>query len=399
MSEFIGRSKYIRRIAVAGAILGAALSAESSTANAATPNITAKASIAAKPPVSAKLNNGFIEKTRTGSAPKVRGNETLPRCYEEPLQPQFNFGAIGEIPSRKNFKSDEAYDNAINNYSINLNDSIKPTQGLTIPFSNGMPESMPTAEASPSVLNSIVKIEFGESWGSGFVTEDSYGNDVVVTAAHVGAVAPLDSYSIYTRNGHEVKPTGGCYIYENINLNSNTNSAVESFIPFLAEGQGSVSEDLAILTIPKGLGAKALEFSNNQPQRGSWVEFTNFQTGSSLQNPANFYGLTTSTTPFAPFETLTGLSISPNESIQEQYVNRIEAGASGGLVTEDNKIVGESYAGDGFPGTYLSQAELATDDQVTLPGANYGFNTGVIPAHGSVITNSTLELGLESPNA
>jgi hypothetical protein len=395
MSEQIGSPSTWRRAVTASLVIATMLSTESCH----TEENANQASIAIGsvelPPVSANINpqTGLINHTKADFPNTLSDNQTIPRCFTEPLKPQYDFGLTGPAPQRSNFKNVSAFDKALNSYF----QTPLIVHSISLPFKDGRPSGMPADSPTRNVLSSIVKIDMkvgiSDYWGSGFTTIDAHGKEVIVTAAHVGAVVPLKDLTISSMNGKTIHPNGGCYVNENIV--DSKQIAVESFAPILPEGRGTSSIDLAILTLPYSIGNLALGFDAKQSQRGDWVQFTNFEQGSSLNCPANFYGLITSNYN-EPLSALTGLSNQPNAAAAE--VNRSAPGESGGLVSTNDKIVGLSFAGTDKPGYYDSPIDLATRN-IFLPKANYGFDGGITPASAAIVGANTIELALGSSKA
>jgi hypothetical protein len=288
------------------------------------------------------------------------------------------------------FKSKAAFNHALKNYFSTPTDARDTSIPINLPIISSKPEGMPSSSPSDTVLNSIVRISTSKYQGSGFTGMDAHGKEVVITAAHIGAKARLKDISITAMNGITVHPNGGCYINESISyVDSRT---VESFAQ-LPKGNGASNIDLSILTIPQTLGTTALGFVDHSASRGDWIQFSNFEIGSSLEQPANFYGLLTSSAPHNAFEALTGISYTPNA-----YLNRGAPGDSGGLVSVGDRIAGLSFAGNDEPGKYISQEDIAAVN-VHFPGAVYGFNTGFAPAEAWLIGSQTIQLALTSIKA
>jgi hypothetical protein len=202
-------------------------------------------------------------------------------------------------------------------------------------------------------------------------------------------------------DGRSVRPSGGCYIYETTAYDENTKTETESFAPFKSEGQGAVEVDVSVLTIPQTLGTTALTLASQTTRRGGWVEFTNFELNRPIKDPDNFSGLVTSSPPYLPFTALTGLISYPNPSEAKRYelADRAEAGISGGVVTQNGRVVGLSYAADSWPDYYDNASLIEKADNVDFPGADYGFSTGFTPDTVALIGEDTIESALKSPKA
>jgi hypothetical protein len=398
MSEQVSSSSHWRKAAI-GLLIASMFSTESCiiTENGNQPTIAVSGN--ELPPVEPNINpqTGLINHSMMDLAKSQNGNQIISRCFTEPLKPQYNFGWPGPVPIRHNFKNKTDYDKALNDFFNKPSEFTYNSPRISLPFMDGKLLDMPTNSASGKVLDSIVKVSTKDYWGSGFTTLDAHGQEVIVTAAHVAANVPLKNLTITSMSGKNIHPVGGCYINEDIGLTVTppNQKIVENFAPIKSEGQGTSSIDLAILVMPHNLGNTALGFITKDSQRGDWVEFTNFEVGSSLKNPANFYGLITSNYD-EPLNALTGLSNQPNAIAAE--VNRSAPGESGGLVSANDKIVGLSFAGTDKLGYYDSQIDLASRN-IFLANANYGFDGGITPASATIVGADTIELALRSSKA
>ncbi len=355
------------------------------------PVVTNTEQSASIPPQLGSINpdTGMIVAKYEGSAPMVASDTVIPRCFSRPLAPQYDFNAPGAPPLRKMYKDKASFDRALNKYFSTSANANSAKVMLSMPVVNGRPDGMPKNSSSGTVLKSLARITTKEYQGSGFTSEDAHGKDVVVTAAHVGAKARLKDISITAMNGRTVHPTGGCYINEEISYVNDL--AVESFSEF-PKDDGVSNIDVAVLTIPQTLGTTALGFVNNQVSRGDWVQFNNFELGSTLEHPANYYGLVTSS-PQTPLEAITGITYAANTTL-----NRGAPGDSGGLDSVGNRVAAISFAGDDKPGRYLSEEDM-TAEGISFPGAVYGFTTNFAPANAFMIGSQTIQIALSSEKA
>jgi hypothetical protein len=343
-------------------------------------------------------------------APILQGNSTLPRCYDKPLSPQFNYGAIGESPTPDQFSSDAAYQTALAQYNAEFNGSLAAMDSskIVLPFmadpsdsSIDVPTGEPAVKPSKTILNGIVKITIGKEYGSGFVTKDGYGDEVIVTTAHAAGQAPLDDIKITARNGQSIIPEGGCFIYETVGTDIKTNKPTESFASF--RKQGIVDVDISVLTVsPKNkLNLTPLKIDRQQVRRGSWVKFYNYELNRPVNDPDSFAGLVVSSPPFLGFMALTGLSyfVNSSQAKKDALATRAEGGCSGGLVAEENKIEGVCYGSDGLPGYYDNAKMIDEAYNIEFFDAVYGFSNGFIPDGVNMDGPEVIEKALASSRA
>jgi hypothetical protein len=337
------------------------------------------------------------------AVPTVDPADTLPHCFDKPLplQEEKTFPTLPELSKDGSYKKYLAAMKIYNKTMNRWSEAMAPHK-LSLPIINNEPEGLPPLSPEPNVDDAIVRINMGNGYyGSGFLVDDSEGREVVVTAAHVGAVAPLGGYTITDMAGAVTRPVGGCYVYENIDF-SKTGNSKDVFTPFKQAGQeGSVFEDVAVLTLPQQFGNTVLNFAAQPVKRGDWVRFTNYQANVSINSPADYYGLVASTPPYSTFETYTGLVnyTTPSEAVTDPYANRAVGGCSGGVVTENGKVVGMSYASDAYPDFYDNAQSLQEANNIYFPNAVYGNQTGFTPTSTSLISASTIETVLQSPLA
>lgn len=332
------------------------------------------------------LASGCLEK-QSGYA----DGPVIPRCYSHP-QPKLFDLREPKIPSLKPNESVEQLDKEWKAYNKEADraDGILPTMKLPVNdgFTEGDPIYLPGLE--DKVDRSIVQLETSKWSGSGFLTEDDKGQEVVVTAAHVVDNARMRSIKITGENHVSTHPIGGCYIYEEGG----------KFKPLNDNSERPVDIDLAILKLAKPIGRNTLKLSRADAKRGDWVEFSNYQTFHEPGDPANYTGVIISGAhDLLGLTALTGTE-KVDKPVTEGELQEIETfpGASGGAVTNLNgEVVGVSVAAN-KDGVYADQDMLDVYG-VKMPGAKFGIMFGFVPKTADLVPSSVLKKGLRSRRA
>lgn len=193
-----------------------------------------------------------------------------------------------------------------------------------------------------------------EAKGTGFIVEPAEASErrFVVTNAHVIGGTTLRQLTILTADGHPIKPTGGCYVFNKGNHPINLDPTQKT---------AHASVDVAILSLPPNdrlttLGVEPLRFATEAPQAGERVDFVTFQgkhipanttspVPGAIQYPATYTGLVA---PHSPHEF--NYSVITGDHAAQQpngESDRVEPGASGSPVLdhENGTVIGMVYAG------------------------------------------------------
>jgi hypothetical protein len=294
---------------------------------------------------------------------------------------------------RKYQKAERAYYKADDNY---LFEGGYPR--LEVPVNNaGFIDNDP--EYSPGsgliddkISKGVVQISNGDYHGSGFVTLDKNGDQVIVTAAHVLGTTLLSSLDITANNEDSTHPVSGCYVYDSKgNHLKLTNSD--------GKKGGPPDYDLAVLRPEEDLPVQPLTFSPTQAKRSKWVRFVNYQGAyPTIGFPSEYTGLVV-----APDKSETGLTaltglveLTPPITNGEFEDSHLTGGASGGPVTDrQGRVIGISTAGD-KDGIYMGPSEIKFFYNVVFPGANYGDGGGFVPVEASMTPSYLIEKAIGS---
>lgn len=231
------------------------------------------------------------------------------------------------------------------------------------------------------LARALVKVSIPDFYGSGVLTHDAHGDEVVLTAAHVTANTPINKISVSNAEGKTTHVLGGCYIFENQGR----------FISFGADHFEDL--DLAVLKLARPIGGAALDLAATQPERGDWVFFKNYQMWTPIKSPATYAGIvTTDIAQTMEFNALTGLQFWRGKNYA------LRGGASGGpVVNENGELVGISTASD-FE-VYEGKKYLHDVDAVTISGLAVGRKTKLMPIDTFLMHENALEYALASPRA
>ncbi len=301
----------------------------------------------------------------------------LQPCYDGP-QNEFIVPQQPPMPVESQYKSVEEYLAALDRWNTKLNNFMEKwytPKELRVPLEKSVNilQGDPIALSNPvenKIDNSIVKIETETGTGSGFEMRDAAGNKVIVTAQHVIGGAALGQVTISDNSSHVSHPTGGCYIFE----------SKDSKHPAL-DTKKVQDLDIAILNVPKSIGNSSLKLAKNQPKRGNWVSYDNFQAGSEVGYPSRYNGLVVeSEQSLYGLTALTGIE----PFLPKPTDSTALAGCSGGVVTnQSGEVVGMSYAAsmdeEQHP-LYDSASNLKADFNVVFPGAQFPPENGSDPS-------------------
>ncbi|HET9174171.1 MAG TPA: trypsin-like peptidase domain-containing protein [Candidatus Saccharimonadales bacterium] len=272
---------------------------------------------------------------------------------------------------------------------------------VTDGFANGDPITVPPDQVN-ATSSALVEITTKDWKGSGFVTRDAFGQEVVVTAAHVVGTATMNQLTITTDDGLHVHPTGGCYIYDE-------DGAFKPLSSPLSDRAPLVATDVAVLTLPENISSQPLPLSDRRPEAGSWLNYVNYQGNFGPKNslfsddtyttPASYVGLVEPTSAVNPdIEALTGtLSLGKNMTVGTFETWHLVGGASGGPVEDQSgDVIGISVQGT-RDGMFLDSETLNEVYHVKFDGVHVGADTGFEPTNSVIVPSSVIRQALASP--
>ena len=271
---------------------------------------------------------------------------TLERCYDDPT----SFGGVGHQSNETPVSLDVDQDGHIAGIDRRPNAATEQSleAGQTIVFVNDQ-----AANPSDARANRIY-------YGSGFVTTDESGHQVVVTAAHVVGWAALQEITVATKSGVTAKVIGGCYLYADQRRNLQ---------PKNLDPQPEVDTDLAVLQLSTALPVPSLPLSTQPPRQGAVDMAINFQrlahTGGLIELPV----LVTRTPDNAPITGVSGLELAGVRTRKTIEEVRIADGSSGGALInlQSDTVDGITVASTTIP-LYLQGPDLLREGGLDLRG-------------------------------
>ena len=310
----------------------------------------------------------------------------LAQCYDAPLPSQ----AMPELPKTGDphyAKKYAAWDKALTVSVRNTDKPIDVHYDSTTEWITEDPADDPTVEATLKDANVI--IEHGDMHGSGLVTTDAHGEQVIVTAAHVVANNNVRTLKVTNSDEQVVHITRGCYMYEDRGKKVNlTQQDVDA--PGLHE------YDIAVLRPDKPLSSEPLKIAKGLPSRGTWLKFVNNQLENTPDYPADYNGLVVSRKPDSYGDSvLTGLE--PwQKHIGGESSYTINPGASGGMVAniQTGEVVGISVGGEGG---YIDSTTLHQSYNVDF-NVPTGNKIGIVPVVATVIGGDIIRKAVASPH-
>ena len=254
------------------------------------------------------------------------------------------------------------------------------TPGLLVfEMGDGAPKAMPRTLANSEINNNIVRLQVGDTYGSGFIIKDASNEPLVITAAHVAGMEKLNNIVVSDTQGNSSRAKSGCFVYE----------TDKTFATPGNPDMGSQDVDIAILRVGESLGASGLQFAKKGVKRGEWVRFTNFGNTNSTQVVRDFQGVIVRGPDFSGrISAITDLCSrkTPKEAEVNLATCGFLGGGSGGVVTNgEGEVVGISTAGMNYSNYYSDAKDLKDSFNLSFPGAHYGFETGFTPDDTTVI--------------
>ncbi len=333
-----------------------------------------------------------------GASSDLASQPVIPRCYDAPQPaPRLVEPAIPPVPAvfNPNTETFDQYMARSNAWEKKMDAITRVLDGpptLNVPIIDGFAQGDPIYNETlvDNVTESIVQIKNKEWSGTGWLTTDSKGREVVVTAAHVVGDAKLQSLKITTNDGQETHADGGCYIFDNNGKHSDLKKSDE---------EGVQDSDIAVLTLPKAIGGKTLRLSQGKLSRGAWETFVNYQADHSPGNPAFYTGVVATTqSDLLGVSIVTGVKQFDHPlTIGDVNDYMIQGGASGGpVVNNAGQVVGVSTSGT-KEDIYLDANDLKSEYNIAFPGAKFGDNKGFAPAVAGVMPVSLIKLALNAP--
>ena len=305
---------------------------------------------------------------KTLEKPKVDVPEYIPNCYSTDEMNELINKDIAASPS-------------IDNTKINLKVNTERTQ-LDI-----VPTKIP--DYAEDVARSTVRVFTDDgvhkSSGTGFVTTDKTGEEVVVTAAHAVIENKTETIKVVDFNDKMFDIVGGCTIYGHINKNGQY-IPVESY-----QKSGGDNFDVAVLKVKESDKLPApLSVLTSNLNRGEWVYVNNYQiktdgTIPSTNEASKFY-MVVGQPGLGFVEMLDGLT-AENVISKTKYSDRNLPGASGGPAFNINGYVaGIAYSTESR-WHYLYKTDLlkqynatisSKDDQLIKPVFTFYSNSQII---------------------
>lgn len=225
---------------------------------------------------------------------------------------------------------------------------------------------------------SIVRIETKDSKGTG-VMISSGNEEYIATAAHVVYGEPIRGLEIVNDDGEEISVQSACFVLENNGR----------FVKEPDEGEGVADIDFAILKVSdKETSFNGLNPAKEEPQRGEWTHFVNYQGDNEPGYPAFYTGVVVADADNDPnkLEITTGLrKLKTPVTVGDFESNTIQAGASGGpVLNQKGEVVGVSVSGlmDGY---YDTREELEILYNIKVKDIDYGPEEGLMPVTAGVM--------------
>lgn len=328
--------------------------------------------------------------------------ETLPgleRCYDQP-RTNTTMNSIPPAPPKNSYAYPSWERTWAQQYRIENQQNIANHKPLKLLATKqgiiGDPRDL-SPSTDKKVENSLVEVVAGDRAGSGELVEDYKGREVVITAAHVPRHMPMNLIKVHDGNNKSSQVLGGCYMFESDG--KIYDPAVKQSVVINGKKRKefiSPDIDIAVLILSHKIGSGVLKLAAEQPGRGDWVFFKNYQNQAPMGEPYTYGGVVVQDFDWpATYTVLSGLQY------WRKTENSIRGGASGGpVVNRFGELVGASVGGPWSPDNQPeSKAWLEDYYAVSIDGLKASPKTGLIPRAAEVMPLEVLRLALASRRA
>lgn len=235
-------------------------------------------------------------------------------------------------------------------------------------------------EQNEKIKKAVVMIDGENMQGSGFLTDNSKGERIAITAGHVLANERLKDIKVYDDTGASTRPVDACIVYDNDGqFYDRTNMTAPE-------------ADVAVLTLPKQFGKSVLTMSGVAPYRGQWVTFKNYQIGSKLGAQAFYTGMVSDMSSSFDLEVTSGLDVSRYNG-PESVKNYIcmPGGSGGPVVNGSGEVIGIMTGASAWADT-VSPSEFKEKDGLSIEGStDSSFPVGVDPHDCTVMRTNLIQ--------
>lgn len=228
------------------------------------------------------------------------------------------------------------------------------------------------------------------SKGTGFVTTDEAGRQLVVTAAHVLGTAAMDQVAVTTDGRQTAAVIDGCVI----------NERDGQFMPLDAEDK-LADTDIAVIVLAVPLAVEPLVLAEAIPQRGEWGLAVNYQDWHEPGYAASYPAMVATVPPYDTLQAVTGLqAFGPETTNGDVESSNALPGASGGpLVNSRGEVIGATVLATRM-NRYISPDELTYSHDVRLVGPDVGLpadQSGLYPRSITLMDTDIIRAALNSP--
>lgn len=272
---------------------------------------------------------------------------------------------------------------------------LRDPENVVMHVENGRIEGDPGRvpfEIGSRMTSALVEIRVGDSKGTGFVTLNERGDQVVVTAAHVADGVRPSNIKVTTDAGYQVTPTGGCVIHE------------EDGKRVTARETTVVDYDVAVLTLPESISQEPLQLATQAPEPGEFVFPIDYRGYTVASGPAQSTAIVTPRVYNIPYYALVNgardMGTNPSQWTFDQ--NHTRPGASGGPVVNNlGEVVAMTTAstGRGNLALVVPDGILKQDYNIEFPGAptSDGWLPTISFANGTAVIRDALRSPVVNP--